>query len=138
MAQPCRRRLVRGLIGLVFGAALTCPAYADPLHDAAATGNIDQIRRLLKEDPKRLEKRSVDDRTPLLYAVTAGQMAAASFLLEQGANSNASNGVGDTALFDAVYRGDAGLLRLLIRCRSRPCRPGADSSCCECGPTFAR
>ena len=111
--QPKRRRLLLSVV-LGFSGVWLFPrtARADPIHDAAGAGNLAEVKRLLTEDPSRLEKRSADDRTALLYAVTMGRIDVTRFLLEKGANVNASNGVGDTPVFDAVYRGEPALLQL--------------------------
>jgi ankyrin repeat protein len=96
---------------------------AGEIHDAAAAGDLNKVKALLEGDPTLLE--SKDDRlsyrgnTPLISACwgTPGappnaQIAAATFLIDKGANINAKNNNGGTPLYFATR--DLDLTQLLM------------------------
>ena len=64
--------------------------------------------------------------TPLMLAVRAAgagglpHLEVVRALLERGAMANAADGVGETALMEAVCMGDRGLCRLLLQFRADP------------------
>lgn len=90
------------------------PACCGEIHDAARTGDIDTVTRLLDGGP--LEVNSLDEsgRTPLIIAAAAGQSDILSLLIERGALVNATNDRGATTLHFAASRGDSQIVRALI------------------------
>ena len=110
-----------------------------PLHRAAAMGDVDRIDELVDEgadvnagwrEPDPLYRH---DRTgwdwigapPIHFAVYFGQKAAVSFLLAQeGADIDAKDAAGTTALHAAAWTNNEKLLQTLLR-------KGADRSICD-------
>src|SRR5262245_30737587 len=90
----------------------------DVIHDAASSGDLATIRRLLQENPKLVNAQDPAGATPLLWASIKGQLAAAKLFVESGADLNLSRTDGWTPLHGAVCDGqwDANLpvVRLLL------------------------
>jgi ankyrin repeat protein len=68
---------------------------AGEIHDAAAAGDLSKVRALLDRDPALLESKGKDGETPLIKACMGvpddnTQVATARFLIDKGANVNAS------------------------------------------------
>ena len=79
------------------------------IHQAAANGDIAQVRRLLDANPGLINS-SGDNlgNTPLHFATWNGRAAMAEYLISRGANVHAKNSMGNTPLHDAIH--NSGLL----------------------------
>ncbi|MDX1935192.1 MAG: ankyrin repeat domain-containing protein [Capsulimonadales bacterium] len=107
--------------------AMVVPAFADlpPLHSAARDGRIDDVRRLVAENPSGIDERDEDGNGALHWAVSTGQTVVTEYLLEYGANPDlaksavaARNGQsGWTPLHQAAAGGWNDCLRILLRHR---------------------
>ncbi|CAM9923386.1 unnamed protein product, partial [Phaeothamnion confervicola] len=64
------------------------PAGADPIHDAASSGSVSEVQRILGADPTAWRKIDKSGMTPLLLAVREGQVDMVTFLLGAGADPN--------------------------------------------------
>ncbi|EHQ25170.1 ankyrin repeat domain-containing protein [Mucilaginibacter paludis] len=86
------------------------------LFEAAATGRLDVLSRLLAEQPGMVNEFSTDGFTPLGLACYFGQPQVASFLISSGADVNLSsrNGFHVTPLHSAVAANQTEITRLLI------------------------
>ena len=58
--------------------------------DIAAKGDIEELRELLARHPERLNQRGSHNRTLLWEAVRRGKLSAVQWLVEQGADVNAT------------------------------------------------
>ncbi len=91
---------------------------ADPIHDAAANGDVAGVQRLLTSDTKLVNARAANGATPLLWACIRGQLEVARLLVERGADVNLAQGDGWTPLHAAVCDGNdaahIGITRLLL------------------------
>jgi ankyrin repeat protein len=99
---------------------------AGEIHDAAVAGDLAKVKALLEADPTLLESKDKDGETPLLKAcIGVGdnitQPTTATFLIDKGANVNASGPSGRTPLM-CVNKRQAGSIDLLQRLIAR----GAD------------
>lgn len=94
----------------------TPPPPPDPkatrLMDALRAGDRKTFQKLLQEDPKAVNAKGTGGSTPLMYAVLYGDADAVRRLLESGADPNARNEVGATALMWGVT--DLEKARLLV------------------------
>lgn len=88
------------------------------LMDLLRDGDRDGFRKLLAEKPQAAKLKGPGGSTPLLYAVLYGDADAVRRVLEAGADPNARNEAGATALLWAVD--DADKTRLLLRAGADP------------------
>ena len=93
------------------------------LHQAAAHGNIDEIKRLLRSDHLKLI--NVFDElslTPLMHAAMNGQVAAVKLLLAAGANVNAHDNprIGNTAINEVAGDGTFEIIEVLLEAGADP------------------
>jgi ankyrin repeat protein len=69
-----------------------------PIHDAAAKGNNKGLEELILTQKEPIDTQDNAQNTPLHYAAAAGHVETVKWLLDNGANINALNLLGDTAL----------------------------------------
>jgi len=108
------RHMVRSVALLSLLGALLRPAAEPGIHEAARKGELDRVRHLLAGDRKLLDARDLQRRTPLLEAVLARQWPVATFLIESGADVNAQDGEGMTALLASAFFGETPLVKLIL------------------------
>jgi ankyrin repeat protein len=89
-------------------------AFADPLIEAAL-GRVKRVRQFLAADPSRLSHRDNWERTLLHWAAMAGQREVVALLLDQGADPNAADYMGETPLHLAISCGQAAVVQLLVQ-----------------------
>src|SRR5262245_33712169 len=105
----------RGYLAAIaaIGFVAAASAFASPLHGAARSGDIDQLRKLLDAGGK-LEDRDGTKETPLISAALAGQAEIVAELIKRGADVTARNDRGLTALHAAAYHGDLASVQALV------------------------
>jgi hypothetical protein len=107
------------------------------IHDAAAKGKVDILKRCVEENHQDADEQDQAQNTPLHWAAStpnlirpplrpsiyanaliigSGKDEAIKYLLEKGANINARNKLGDTALHRAVWRGHLSTVQILLDC----------------------
>ena len=86
--------------------------------DALRLGDRRRVEQLLKRNPKVTHATGSGGITPLMYAALYGDTPSARLLLEMGADPNARNDAGATALLWAVD--DPAMTRLLLERRADP------------------
>jgi len=95
------------------------------LHLAAEVGDAEVIAALPRAAVKKLlERLDAADRTPLMYAAAKGNVVTARALVEMGANVNAKNAFGDTALRVAASDGTVDVAKVLLEAGGDPLMPG--------------
>ncbi len=91
------------------------PAAEVSIHQAAMEGDLATVKRLLEQNPALLEARDdAENVTPLAYAAGFGRMDVLEFLVARGANVNARDPRGLSALHLTVYTGQLEALRFLL------------------------
>lgn len=92
------------------------PTLPDPramrIMQSLRDGDRQTFARLLREDPEGVNLRGTGGSTPLMYAALYGDAASLRQLIERGADPNASNDAGATALMWAID--DPDKVRLLL------------------------
>lgn len=85
--------------------------------EAAATGSLDALSRLVEDDPHLASAYSPDGFTPLGLACFFGHVASAELLLDKGADPNAAskNAMKVRPLHSAIANRDSGPARALTR-----------------------
>lgn len=101
----------------VFGRAL-----AEDIHEAAKTGDLQKLKKILQTDPTLVNNTDRDKMTPLHYAIDEGKLEAASFLIANGADIDAVNYKKETALHIAAYDGNAEAAKLLLKHGADPAK----------------
>ena len=95
------------------------------LHLAAAVAGEQVIEALPRAILKKLLNTPDEaDRTPLMYAAAKGNTAAAKALIALGADVNARNATGDTALRLAASDGTLDVAKILLEAGGDPLLPG--------------
>ena len=86
---------------------------AHRLRDAASSGDLAELRRLVQEGAS-VNDRSSFNNTALLYAAMHGKRECVRFLIDSGANVNTANDSGYTPLICAAKIGDAETVAMLL------------------------
>lgn len=89
-------------------------AQAEQIHDAARTGNLDEVKRLLKESPFLRKSIDGNGQTPAVMAAWAGQTAVVEYLLGAGVKVTDANPNGKNMLHAACEKGRLDLVKLLV------------------------
>ncbi len=95
-------------------------SYDQPIHDAARMGNGDDVRRLLKADPKQREARTAMGSTPLHLAATNPDTTALQALIAAGADVMARDNDGATPLHMAAYSSHPKNVQILLEAGADP------------------
>ncbi len=74
------------------------------IHDVAARGDVEPVKAMLAGDPGLVHARNGMEKTPLHYAVTSRRKDVTAFLLDAGADINAVDKTGLTALHITTLR----------------------------------
>jgi ankyrin repeat protein len=83
------------LVVVAFAAiALSGLAFGDPIHDAAAKGDLKKVQAMIQADPKAVSAKDKNGDTPLHLAALHGQDKVVQVLLDAGADPNAMNNYG--------------------------------------------
>lgn len=80
---------------------------------AARSGDVGKLQTLLAAEPELVDARASNGATPLHAAAGAGQNAAVSFLLEQGADPAVEDEMGNTPENAATVEGHSSISELL-------------------------
>jgi ankyrin repeat protein len=88
---------------------------------AAREGDVDEVARLLGQDPGLLDcKGGWNERTPLMFASYEGHVGVVRLLLDKGAAVDERDALGWTALFLGSSRGRTPVVRLLVESGADP------------------
>ena len=85
-----------------------------PIHDAAEQGNLEEVMRLIQEDPEIVDATDEYGDTPLYYASIESHVEVVSYLLEQGASIDIKGRDGITALGVSCHNGHVPVVEILL------------------------
>ncbi|XP_047249209.1 ankyrin repeat and SOCS box protein 2-like isoform X1 [Girardinichthys multiradiatus] len=85
-----------------------------PLHEAAYSGQTDCLRTLLKAHPGSVDKRTLQEQTALLLAVSCEQLPCVQCLLESGADPDICSSNKETPLYKACELENADMVNLIL------------------------
>ncbi len=89
--------------------------YGDPLFDAVASGNLEEVKNLLKSGSDiNMRLRAASGQTPLLTALFENQIEIADFLINSGADISITREDGQSALMTAAYLSMVSMVEKLI------------------------
>ena len=88
-------------------------AFANPLHDAARSGDVNKVSELIDDG---VSINAFDDKgeTPLIIAILESRLSVVDIIIEYGADIRARNRGGFTALHAASYVGNSEIARKLL------------------------
>ena len=89
-------------------------AFGGEIHDAAAAGDLEKVKALLKDKHNLVFSKDSHGATPLLLAVSRGHKEVAEVLLANKAEVNAKNNEGGTPLHWAASLGNKDMAELLL------------------------
>ncbi len=85
---------------------LALTSFGQEIHKAVQKGDIEQVKKLLEENPQLINVKDETGRTPLHWAARIQNLQMMKLLLERGANVNAQDDNGIAALHSLVFRGN--------------------------------
>jgi len=91
--------------GLILWAVLAIPALAVDVHEAAKAGDLQKVQALVKANPDAVNLKDGSGRTPLHWAARNDHLGIVEFLLSSGADVQAVDNLGYTALYYSVWLG---------------------------------
>ena len=86
----------------------------DDIWQAAKRGDVDAMERFMEEGESLDEPEPDSSTTPLAWTALHGHVAAAKWLLDNGADVTALNADGSTALHSAAFMGRAEIVQLML------------------------
>ena len=96
------------------------------IFSAMATGDLDVIRTLVEQQPEALDRRlstGYHGETALQFAITRNRLDILDLLIELGADLDATDSKGQTALEFALLRGDRAAAARLVAAGAQPPTP---------------
>src|SRR5579862_3189541 len=105
----------RGAICLAILSALACGlAAGDPIHDAAASGDLEKVKALLNSNSGLVFSKDSSGMTPLHFAAQNGHKEVAEVLLANKAEAGSNDRDGVMPLHLAAYTGHRDVVELLL------------------------
>jgi len=103
------------VIGLFLTVSLSSTIWAADIHRAVEKGNLEKVQKLLHKTPGWVNEKDEMGRTPLQIAAYFGHTELVKYLLSQGAQVNAKDGIQrDTALHLAAAMGSPEICEILL------------------------
>ncbi|KAL4232377.1 Ankyrin repeat domain-containing protein 55 [Mactra antiquata] len=91
-----------------------------PAHEAASTGDLQLLIKVIKQDPGIIQQTDGDGFTPLAYAVSNRHSCIVKKLIKMGADVNIQDDNGRTCLSSAAYQGWSDGVVYLLRKGAQP------------------
>ncbi|UII77320.1 ankyrin repeat domain-containing protein [Flagellimonas sp. HMM57] len=88
--------------------------YSSSIHDASRNGETETVKALIAKNPDILNQKNPMGFTPLILAVYNDQEETAKVLIDEGADIDAFDKSGNTALMGAIFKGFLNQVELLV------------------------
>lgn len=98
LCQFCHPPILRFILVTLCALAWSSLVFGGEIHDAAAQGDLEKVKALLKANPYLVSSKDSHGMTPLHWAALNGQKDAVELLLANKADVNATSNNGDTPL----------------------------------------
>jgi ankyrin repeat protein len=102
------------LVALLVFCTATGWMFAAEIHKAAKQGKLDEIKQLIKKDPKLVNSVNRLGQTPLLIAAYSGHKDIAEFLIKKGADLNLADQFGASPIHMSVLGSKIEITKLLV------------------------
>lgn len=102
------------LLMIALGLLMAIGVAAEPIHDAAASGDLETVRQLLDRDPALANLPDITESLPLHLAAFNGHLEMVRLLVERGAGVSAGDGDNTTPLICAAMRGHLEIAMFLV------------------------
>lgn len=89
-------------------------ASAEPIVEAAKIGDSQTVKKILENDPAKLDAKDEDGYTALHWACMRAHWDIAKYLIEKGADLNVVGGDGGTQINWAVHHDNVDIIKILI------------------------
>lgn len=96
---------MKKIISFVLWVVLVVPAFAADIHEAAKAGDLQKVQALITADPGAVNLKDGSGRTPLHWAARNDHLGVVEFLINRGADVQAVDNLGYTALYYSVWLG---------------------------------
>lgn len=77
---------------------------AAPIHNESKNGNIKGLEKIISKNPKKINLKDSQGRTPIFYAVSTNKHRAVQWLISKGAHVNALDNKGYNPLCSSFYK----------------------------------
>lgn len=112
---------------MVFSLLIAVSCFSQDVFESARTGNIKQLKLLIKQNPDTLNATNEMGFDPLMIACYRGQTKCAQFLVNEGANVNGLSPEGN-ALLAASYQNNTKLAIFLLNNKAQVNAQGPDGN----------
>jgi ankyrin repeat protein len=114
-SRLCRSQIFRRAAVTLVALAWSSLAFCGEIHHAAASGDLEKVKALLKDNPDLVFSKDNDNSgTPLLWATANDHKDVAELLLANKADVNAKDAADQTPLHYAVKNGYKDMAELLL------------------------
>jgi ankyrin repeat protein len=117
---------IKSALGIFF-LLIASSGFTQDVFEAARTGNIKQLKRLIEINPDTLKATNEMGFDPLMIACYRGETKCAQFLVNEGANVNGISPEGN-ALLAAAYQNNTKLTIFLLNNKAELNRQGPDGN----------
>ena len=114
-------RSYRAVLGLFLAClVLVSAAWGEPVHEAASSGSVVSLEKILTDQPEAWRRLDVNGLTPLILAIKENHPEAIAFLLAHGADPNQTTPQNWSPLHEAAVTGKPDIVAMLLEKGAKP------------------
>ena len=91
-----------------------CVAQTKDVYEVCRSGDTTTLKAMLQQTPSLIDSKQSNGFTPLIIATYNGQAEISTILIQHGADVNAQDKAGNTALMGLCFNGNTALVKLLL------------------------